>query len=37
MNYDCRESKMGDGLIPLFAAATVFWLIVASLGVWIFG
>lgn len=37
MNYDCREPKMGDGLVPLFTAAAVFWMIVAALGVWIFG
>ena len=37
MNYDCREPRMGVGLIPLFTAATIFWMLVAALGTWIFG
>lgn len=37
MNSDCREPRMGVGLIPLFTAATIFWMLVAALGAWIFG
>ncbi len=37
MNYDWEESKMGDGLVPLFTAAAVFWAVVAGIGFWMLG
>jgi hypothetical protein len=35
MNADYREPRVGEGLVPLFAAAAVFWMIVAALSVWL--
>jgi hypothetical protein len=35
MNSQPREEKMGQGVIPLFAAAALFWAGVISLLVWL--